>query len=191
MVYRTFVVWSYNVYVIVIPCLTFVATLTSGVSFVKIQHQTKNVETSVFTKSVTQWTVAFLLCSFATTVYSTGLIAYKLLKSQMNLRRHGLATGGGLSNRMMRIVVESAAIYSLNHFIYAVLYEVKNQVESTPSFLEASLASITCSLIIVRSESTQSQPLSTTIGSGPMKALPEPLAFGKHSENQHGGNHVV
>ena len=87
-VYRTFVVWSYSVYVIVIPCLTFVATLSefkrfvskeqimtispvSGVSFVKIQHQT-NVETSVFTKSVTQWTVAFLLCSFATTVYSTG-----------------------------------------------------------------------------------------------------------------------
>jgi hypothetical protein len=31
--------------------------------------------------------------------------------------------------------VESAAIYSLNHFLYAVLYEVKNQVESTPSFL--------------------------------------------------------
>ena len=87
-VYRTFVVWSYSIYVIVIPCLTFVATLSksknliskeqimtilsaSGVSFVKIQHQT-NVETSVFTKSVTQWTVAFLLCSFATTVYSTG-----------------------------------------------------------------------------------------------------------------------
>jgi hypothetical protein len=64
-----------------------------------------------------------------------GLIAYKLLKSQMNLRRHGLATSGGLSNRIMRIVVESAAIYSLNHFLYAVLYEVKNQVESTPSFL--------------------------------------------------------
>jgi len=99
--------------------------------------------------------------------------------------------------------VESAAIYSLNHFLYAVLYEVKNQVESTPSFLvglpsnlydlltrglcrqEASLASITCSLIIVRSESTRSQPLSTTIGSGAMKA-PEPLAFGKYSGNQDG-----
>jgi hypothetical protein len=51
---------------------------------------------------------------------------------------------------------------------------------------EASLASITCSLIIVRSESTGSQPLSTTIGSGPMKASPEPLAFGKYSENQNG-----
>ena len=53
----------------------------------------------------------------------------------MNLRRHGVATSGGLSHRIMRIVVESAAIYSLNHFLYAVLYEVKNQVEITPSFL--------------------------------------------------------
>jgi hypothetical protein len=35
----------------------------------------------------------------------------------------------------MRILVESAALYSLNHLLYAVLYEVKTQVESTPSFL--------------------------------------------------------
>jgi hypothetical protein len=53
----------------------------------------------------------------------------------MNLRRHGVLTSGGLSHRIMRIVVESAAIYSLNHLLYAVLYEVKNQVEITPSFL--------------------------------------------------------
>ena len=43
----------------------------AGVSFVRLQHHTA-VQTSVFTKTVTQWTVAFLLSSFATTVYSTG-----------------------------------------------------------------------------------------------------------------------
>jgi len=80
--------------------------------------------------------------------------------------------------------VESAAIYSLNHFLYAVLYEVKNQVESTPSFLEASLASITCSLIIVRSESTGSQPLPTTISSDPTKTSPEPLSFRENEDGK-------
>src|SRR5882762_8307109 len=87
-VYRTFVLWNYDIYVIIIPCLTFVATLSafqrliggeyviiislaSAISFVKLQHHT-NVRTSIFTKAVTEWTVAFLLSSFATTVYSTG-----------------------------------------------------------------------------------------------------------------------
>jgi hypothetical protein len=53
----------------------------------------------------------------------------------MKLRRHGLSTSGSLSRRVARIIVESAALYSMNHLLYAVLYEVKNQVESTPSFL--------------------------------------------------------
>jgi len=185
MVYRTFVVWNNNIYIILIPSLTFVATFTSGVSFVRLQHTTSNVQTSVFTKSVTQWTVAFLLSSFATTVYSTGLIASRLWKNGMDLRRHSVITSGALTDHIMRILVESAALYSLNHLLYAVLYEVKNQVEITPSFLEASIASITCSLIIVRCETStkQSKTLPTSIGS---VAPADPLVFGKYSSNQDG-----
>jgi len=177
-VYRTSVLWNYNIYVIVIPCLTFVATFTSGVSFVRLQHHT-NVETSIFAKAVTQWTVAFLLSSFATSVYSTGLIAYKLMSTQIQLRRLGISTSGSLSSRIMRIIAESAALYSLNHLLYAILYEVKTQVETTPSCLEASLASITCSLIIVRSEEAFNQPqtLPTSMSSADIE---------KGSKNQDG-----
>jgi len=177
-VYRTFVLWNHNIYVIVIPCLTFVATFTSGVSFVRLQHHT-NVETSIFAKAVTQWTVAFLLSSFATSVYSTGLIAYKLMSTQIQLRRLGISTSGSLSSRIMRIIAESAALYSLNHLLYAILYEVKTQVETTPSCLEASLASITCSLIIVRSEEAFNQPqtLPTSVSSADIE---------KGSKNQDG-----
>ena len=46
-----------------------------------------------------------------------------------------MLASGGLSHRIIWIVVESAALYSLNHLLYVVLYEVKNQVEITPSFL--------------------------------------------------------
>jgi hypothetical protein len=54
----------------------------------------------------------------------------------MQLRKNGvLTTGAGFSRRILRILVESAALYSLIHLLYAVLYEVKNQVEITPSFL--------------------------------------------------------
>jgi hypothetical protein len=124
----------------------------SAITYVELQHHT-DVETSIFTKTVTQWTVAFLLSSFATSVYSTGepgviiylgnhkfkitsgLIAYKLLNTQIRLRRLGISTNSSLSTRIMRIIAESAAIYSLNHLLYAILYEVKTQVEMTTGFL--------------------------------------------------------
>jgi len=180
MVYRTFVVWGDNIHVVMMPCLTFVATLISGISFVHLEHH-MDVHTSIFSKAVTEWTVAFLLSSFVTTVYSTALIAYKLRKTQMNLRRNGVSTSGGLTHRVMRIVVESAVLYSLNHLLYAVLYAVNDLVESTPSFLEASIASITCSLILVRSQKTSQSPMSVD------STVPrEQLVFGKYSENQDG-----
>jgi hypothetical protein len=186
MVYRTFFLWNYNVYVIVIPCLTFVATFTSGVSFVRLEHRI-DVEASVFARAVTEWTVAFLLSSFVTTVYSTGLIAYKLISAQRKLRQRGISIGG-LSGRITRILVESATLYSLNHLLYAVLYEVKTQVESTPSFLEASLASITCSLIIVRSEEVTdpSHPSQTLLTSFPAVVSADPTATEKYSNHQDG-----
>ena len=124
----------------------------SGITFVELQHHT-NVETSIFTRTVTRWTVAFLLSSFVTSVYSTGksndiiylgngkfkitlgLIAYKLLNTQIRLRRLGVSTNSSLSTRIMRIIAESAAIYSLNHLLYAILYETKTQVEMTTGFL--------------------------------------------------------
>jgi len=178
MVYRTFIVWGGNFYVIIIPCLTFVATFVSGVSFVTLQHHTA-VRTSVFAKTVTEWTVAFLLSSFVTTVYSTGLITFKLLKAHMDLRRHCANASAGPTLHIMRILVESAALYSLNHLLYAVLYEVKDQVESTFSFLEASVASITCSLIIIRCEkAAKTLPIPVT------SAPAGPLSFGKYSQNQ-------
>jgi hypothetical protein len=57
------------------------------------------------------------------------------MNTQIKLHQHGVSTSGGFTRRIMRIIVESAALYSLNHLLYAVLYEVKTQVESTPSFL--------------------------------------------------------
>jgi len=184
-VYRTWVIWNHKYIVIVVPSLTFVATVISGIWFVTLQHVVSNVNTSVFTTSVTQWTVSFLLCSFATTMISTGLIVFKLLRTQSELRRHGVS-GGSASHRIGRILVESAALYSLNHLLYAILYEVKNQVEITPSFLEASVASITCSMIIVRSEKAFGRP-STSVGSDPVTMVASgPMGSGKYQGSPDG-----
>ena len=82
-VYRTFVIWGLNYYVIILPSLTLIATigepdenyayntyksasLVSAVGFITVQHQV-SVTTSIFAKTVTQWTEAWLGSSLATT----------------------------------------------------------------------------------------------------------------------------
>lgn len=78
--------------------------------------------------------IIFQLFELKTHVIS-GLIAYKLLKAQRQIRKHGVLVTGSLSRRIMRILAESAALYSINHLLYAVLYEAKANAEGTPSFL--------------------------------------------------------
>ncbi|KAF7974837.1 hypothetical protein HWV62_11207 [Athelia sp. TMB] len=152
-VYRTFVLWGGNYYVIIVPCITFIATFISGVMFVHLQHIVPDASTSIFNAAITAWTISFLLCSFATTLYSTSLIGYTLWKTDKNVRMTGsVSARPSVGHRIMIIFVESAAIYSTMHLLYAILYLAKSNIEATPSYLEASVASITCSLIIIRCE---------------------------------------
>lgn len=64
-----------------------------------------------------------------------GVIVFKLWKSQIELQKYGVATNSSLTHRITRILVESAALYSMNHLLYVILYEVKNQVEITTGYL--------------------------------------------------------
>ena len=103
------------------------------------------------------------------THFLPGLIAYKLWATDRNVRVNGVMSGPSVGHRVMIILVESAAIYSTMHLLYAILYLIKSNVETTPSYLvcrlhlshcaaanasmqEASVASITCSMIITRCE---------------------------------------
>ncbi|KZP08833.1 hypothetical protein FIBSPDRAFT_938792 [Athelia psychrophila] len=195
MVYRTFILWDSNYYAVIIPCLTFVATFTTGVIFVHLQH-IDDVETSIFSTTITEFTIAFLLCSFFTTVYCTGLIAFKMWTVDRNIRGPNRFSRAGSSmpsvgRRIMRIFVESAAIYSLMHLLYAILYAIKSNVEATPSYLEASVASIACSMIIIRCESLTARTGSAAAAnysSRPSKHAAPAVALNIFERSDHSGS---
>lgn len=46
-----------------------------------------------------------------------------------------MALQKSIGHRVMRILVESAAIYAICHLLYAVLYAVKSNIEATPGYL--------------------------------------------------------
>lgn len=64
-----------------------------------------------------------------------GAIVFKLLWTQKQLRQLGVSTHSNLRRWIISVLVESAALYSLNHLLYAVLYEVKSNAENIPAFM--------------------------------------------------------
>lgn len=158
-VYRTLMIWQLNYWVIIIPSITFIGTIVGAAGFITTQHKV-NVHTSIFSTTVTQWTEAWLACSLVTTGLCTIAIIYKLLSVQHKLGVTGaFASSRSLTTRVLRIFVESAALYSINNLLYAVLYSVKISEEAWFSGLDAPIASITFSLIIIRVESAVNAPL--------------------------------
>lgn len=170
-VYRAWMIWERRLIVVAIPALTFIATLVSGVVFVTIQHQV-NVHTSIFQASVTKWTEAWLASSLCTTGICTVLVVWKLAVAQRQLRSsyepsetHGWEVASSpksLASRVIRIVVESAALYSVVNLLYCVLYAAALNPEAWFSTLDAPVASITFSLIIIRTERAARSDTTTT-----------------------------
>lgn len=151
-VYRCWAIWDRRWAVVLVPLLTLIATFVSSVVFVTIQHQV-NVQTSIFSKTVTQWTEAWLASSLITTGICTLLITWKLVRVQTSLRESGAHLGAGkrtVTSRVVVILIESAAIYSLNNLLYCVLYAMNSVPETWFSGMESTVASITFSLIIIR-----------------------------------------
>ncbi|KZV93875.1 hypothetical protein EXIGLDRAFT_716625 [Exidia glandulosa HHB12029] len=172
MVYRAWLVWERRTSVVVLPALTFIATVVSGIAFVTVQHRV-NVHTSIFQATVTRWTESWLASSLCTTGICTGLIVFKLGLVQYQLRDPSnpgslpstqttavSASTRGLTSRVMRIVVESAAMYSVVNLLYCVLYAAALNPEAWFSTMDAPVASISFSLIIIRAENISRGPTS-------------------------------
>lgn len=160
-VYRAWMIYERRLPVIVVPLLTYIATCVCGITFVTIQHQV-DVHTSIFQATVTRWTEAWLACSLCTTGICTGLIVWKLSRMQWYLRDsfdHGdgqvsavTASSLSLTSRVNRILIESAALYSTVNLLYLSLYAASINVEAWFSGLDTPVASITFSMIIIRTE---------------------------------------
>ncbi|EJD43900.1 hypothetical protein AURDEDRAFT_114458 [Auricularia subglabra TFB-10046 SS5] len=151
-VYRCWAIWDRRWTVVLVPTLTLVATFVSSVVFVTLQHHV-DVQTSIFDKMVTQWTEAWLASSLITTGICTLLITWRLVRVQTSLRESGAHIGAGnrtVTSRVVVILIESAAIYSINNLLYCVLYAVNQVPETWFSGMESTVASITFSLIIIR-----------------------------------------
>ncbi|EJD43065.1 hypothetical protein AURDEDRAFT_152710 [Auricularia subglabra TFB-10046 SS5] len=150
-VYRAWMIWERRLVLVVIPVLTFIATLVLV----------------VWKLAAVQWQ---LRSSYDPAPKHAGMVA---------------SSAQSLASRVIRIVVESAALYSVVNLLYCVLYAAALNSEAWFSTLDAPVASITFSLIIIRTETAAQPNAACTTTGGPQSWNPRMDAISPGEKHPH------
>ncbi|KAJ7688250.1 hypothetical protein B0H17DRAFT_1068929 [Mycena rosella] len=112
-VFRTFIVWNRNWYIVILPMLLCLANFGIGIlvilSLVEVGDQN-----SAISSSKVDSLNAFISLSLCTNVVCTGLISFKIIEVYRQMAWMVSNNAGRAdSMRMLSIIVESAAVYTL------------------------------------------------------------------------------
>ncbi|KAK7049110.1 hypothetical protein R3P38DRAFT_2504998 [Favolaschia claudopus] len=119
-IYRLWVVWGRNKYVIVLPCLTLLGLL---IALILTVETTTHVDDISLDKGLTPG----LVFTLTTNLYSTGFISWKI----WHITKASSSVTGSNLRDLLTIIVESAAIYT----VWAVFYIVTHQINSNVQFI--------------------------------------------------------
>ncbi|KAI0720839.1 hypothetical protein C8T65DRAFT_567221 [Cerioporus squamosus] len=162
-VYRTWVVWNGNYFVIIVPFLTLIADAAMGVWSVWTLSQTKTGDVLILA-AVTVRVRYFYILTFCINILCASLICFRIWRAGFN-PRNGYSNGSPLS-RVMAVVVESAGFYCA----YLLVLIVSNIIGSNVFFIfldpTPPVVAIVYSMLIVRSHAPRevsSTPLASTL----------------------------
>ncbi|KAJ7487067.1 hypothetical protein FB451DRAFT_1535485 [Mycena latifolia] len=117
-IYRLWVVWSYNKTVIILPTLSLLGLF---ISFVIEVVGTKNLPNLALDISVTPISVFTLV----TNIYCTGMISWEIWR----ITRYCMPTGGMNLRDFLAIVVESATLYTSWVIFYTICHEMNSNIQ--------------------------------------------------------------
>ncbi|KAJ7108050.1 hypothetical protein C8R43DRAFT_962964 [Mycena crocata] len=155
MVWRCWIVWGRSWVVIVFPILAAVAAtvcaglgLAGQIAVVSIQNSTATARLV----PLVHFSTPFLSLSLAVTLYTTGLIAWRIIQVQRYAKKqkHNIKTVDGNLFPVLEILVESSALYSLSLFVFVVLLAMKSPNQNYPQNIHVQIAGIAPTLLIFR-----------------------------------------
>ncbi|KAG7089642.1 hypothetical protein E1B28_011304 [Marasmius oreades] len=153
-VYRLWVVWSCQYYVIILPSISVIGVAISG-SGITYELTQFTRGKSIFASSAQAWVICEALFTILTNVYCTGLIAWRIWFTN----HHSLSLDNDKSRSSsasrhlmaaMVIIIESALLYSSFLVVFIGTYVAKHQIESLIVDCLPPVAGIAFSLINVR-----------------------------------------
>jgi len=154
-IYRCWVVWNYNYWIILFPILLLMFQIGSNIMLlVWFTHFGM-----AHFNTVLSWMATIYPAVFAQNVITTGLIAFKIWSQHRSSAANGVFdTSSRLSLiRVLRIIVESAAIYTVQLLILLILYPLQSNIQFIVQSAVIPSIGIVFVLIAVRVHFTKSR----------------------------------
>ncbi|KAJ7024952.1 hypothetical protein C8F04DRAFT_1269697 [Mycena alexandri] len=113
-IFRTFVVWNGNWRIILFPMILCVVGLGSSIWNIIALTRVGGLGAGIWGNIAWEAVNTFLSVSLAINVLCTALISFRILQMRRRLVATGMVTAGsGLGIRVVAVIVESAALYTL------------------------------------------------------------------------------
>ncbi|KAJ2921391.1 hypothetical protein H1R20_g15706, partial [Candolleomyces eurysporus] len=159
-IYRCYIVWQRRFNIILLPCTLLLGSFaTTSVNMHWFRHQ-NSIPAEVMNRILK---ITFPL-NLAQNILTTGLITYRIWSTQRKSRRAGIDTTSNLSlNKVVRIIIESAMIYTVEMFLMTVLFYIGHPSMTIVQHASIPSIGIVFVLIAVRTHAARGE-LSTRSG---------------------------
>ncbi|EKM60374.1 uncharacterized protein PHACADRAFT_203588 [Phanerochaete carnosa HHB-10118-sp] len=148
--YRLWIVWQRKWWTVAFPVCTHLGTLISGAVFVYRMHKLTPDE-NFFEPPCEPWIASCLTCSTATNIYCSGLLSYKVLRAQRELRRAQTTyLRSTVTSRIATIIIESALLFTAQSTIITISYFTHSFAVFACMGIAVPFIGISYCLIIVR-----------------------------------------
>lgn len=125
-IYRCYIVWHDNIYIVILPILMLIMDFIANV--IVLYRFAHLGQLTIFSASLLSWINTIYALAFLQNTFTTGLIAYRVYAQDS--RSHGVVAVNQVSlSYLSRIMVESASLYVLNVLILMILYAVGSNVQ--------------------------------------------------------------
>ncbi|PBL02837.1 hypothetical protein ARMGADRAFT_1006162 [Armillaria gallica] len=145
-IYRLWVVWGFNYYVIIFPLLTLAGLTVCGIG-ITYQFTQYFPGLDVFASEAGRWITSDCVFTLLTNIYSSTMIAWYIWNTH---RKSATAIGGASLLSVLAMFIESAAIYTSWTIFFTASYQSKSNLQFTAVDNWAEVAGIAFSLINVR-----------------------------------------
>ncbi|PCH37138.1 hypothetical protein WOLCODRAFT_53482, partial [Wolfiporia cocos MD-104 SS10] len=148
-VYRLWVVWDYDKRIIVAPICTL--TGLAGKYSIALEVALAQIASgiSVFDNSIGHWVTGLCVLTLSTNLYSTSMIVWMVWPITCHAS-YASKFGGGSLLRLLTMIAESAALYTLWSAIFLIAYLLKSNVQLVANETLSVAAGISFTLMNVR-----------------------------------------
>ncbi|EIM85267.1 uncharacterized protein STEHIDRAFT_157908 [Stereum hirsutum FP-91666 SS1] len=146
-IYRLWVIWSYNWYIIIIPILSFLAS--TALSILTI-YETAQPGASLWSHITLGFSVPYWSLSIALNILVTLAIVYRLVAMKRRIGRLLSPAHSRMYTSLSSMVIESAALYSITGMIFIICYARSSSVQNIVLPILGQVMCIAPELIILR-----------------------------------------